>query len=93
MKWTFPRKGYGRIYVEKLEDIDKVKLIIKDIDEYEFENYFNDDIIAVFEGRIETTYTHKFDSVDLSLLIERCWQQGIKMFCVVGRREHEYYRE
>ena len=29
----FPHKGYGRIYVEKEEDIQKVKDIIKEMDE------------------------------------------------------------
>lgn len=80
----FPRKGYGRIYVEKQEDVQKVKDIIKNMDEFEYD-YLPDNLIAVFEGKIETVYTHKFCDLDIGLLMEKCWQNGIKMFCVEGR--------
>ena len=86
-----PRKGYGKIYVEKAEDIEKVKDIIKEMDEYEFTHYLPEDLIAVFEDKINTTYTHKFDSLDLGVLMENCWKQGIKMFCVDGRYGRAIY--
>jgi len=83
----FPTKGYGRIYVEKQEDIQKVKDIIKEMDEFEFE-YLPKDLITVFKDKVTTTYTHKFDDLDISVLMEKCWQQGIKMFCVNGGRDN-----
>ena len=79
----FPHKGYGRIYVDKQEDIQSVKDIIKEMDEFEYE-YLPDDLIAVFEAKIVTTYTHKFDDLDISAFMEKCWQQGIKMFCITS---------
>ena len=82
----FPHKGYGRIYVEKEEDIQKVKDIIKEMDEFEFE-YLPKDLITVFKDKIVTTFTGKFDDLDISILMEKCWQQGIKMFCVDGGTE------
>lgn len=36
---TFDYKGYGRIFVEKEEDIQKAKDKIKEIDDFEYE-YF-----------------------------------------------------
>ncbi len=44
---TFPRKGYGKIFVEKEEDIKKVEDIIKAMDEYEFD-YMPENMISVF---------------------------------------------
>lgn len=95
MPYTFPRKGYGRIFVEKAEDIPKVKEIIRQMDEYEYE-YLPEKLIAVFEPKVETfmdnskhlwldkAYTHKFDSLNLNEFQYRCWAAGIKVFCCVG---------
>jgi len=87
---NFPRKEYGRIYVEKKEDVQKVKDIIKEMDEFEF-GYLPKNMIAVFEGQVDTTYTHKFCDLDIGLLMEKCWQQGIKMFCVNGQYGTGFY--
>lgn len=92
---TFERKGYGRIFVEKEEDIPKVREIIRKMDEYEYEHYLPSDLITVFNPdvheyvhdkskkfiHVNLTYTHKFDSLDLNELTMRCWMAGIKMFC------------
>lgn len=101
----FPRKGYGRISVEKEEDIEKVKDIIRKMDEFEFE-YLPNELIAVFDSNIKTfpqenpkdhlwldmKYTHKFDSLNLNELQFRCWAEGIKIFCCVGGlQEYECY--
>lgn len=76
----FSRKGYGRIFVEKEEDINKVKDIIKEIDEYEF-SYLPDGFIAVFnENNMHAVYTHKFCDLDIQLLCRVCWERGIHMF-------------
>ena len=101
----FPRKGYGRIFVEKEEDIEKVKDIIRKMDEFEFE-YLPNELIAVFDSNIKTfpqenpkdhlwldmKYTHKFDSLNLNELQFRCWAEGIKIFCCIGGlQEYECY--
>ena len=93
----FPRKGYGRIFVEKEEDIGKVKEIIRKMDEFEY-SYLPEKLITVFSPNIKTfpadnpkdhlwldfEYTHKFDSLDLNELQFRCWAAGIKIFCVMN---------
>ena len=101
----FPRKGYGRIFVEKEEDIEKVKDVIRKMDEFEFE-YLPNDLIAVCDSNIRTfpnenpkdhlwldmKYTHKFDCLNLNELQFRCWAAGIKVFCVMdGSKDYECY--
>lgn len=80
-KSTMPRKGYGRIFVEKEEDIEKVKEVIQEMDDYEY-NYLPEKLIAVFEGKKEVIYTHKFCDLDLNDLMINCWNKGIKVFYI-----------
>ena len=104
---TFPRKGYGRIFVEKEEDIPLVEEIIRKMDEYEYD-YLPEKLITVFNPVIKTfnnmlnepkdhlwldmSYTHKFDSLNLNELQFRCWAAGIKIFCCMdGVQEYECY--
>lgn len=103
MSNTFPRKAYGRIFVEKEEDIDKVKEIIRKMDEFEY-GYLTNDLITVFSPTIrrfpdpdpkdhlwlDMAYTHKFDSLNLNELQFRCWAAGIKVFCCMN---HNGYNE
>lgn len=82
---NFDRKGYGRIFVQKEEDIQKVKDIIKGMDEFEYE-YLPDDLIAVFsKENMDAVYTHKFDDLDTNELTRKCWERGIYMFCWFGK--------
>lgn len=101
---TFPRKQYGRIFVEKEEDIEAVKEIIRKMDEFEYD-YLPKDLITVFNPNIKSfpkenpkdhfwvdmQYTHKFDSLDLNELQFRCWAAGVKIFCCMGHEEYECY--
>ena len=48
----FPRKGYGRIFVEKESDILVVKEIIRKMDEFEYD-YLPEGLIAVFNPNIK----------------------------------------
>lgn len=92
---TLPRKGYGRILVQKEEDIQKVKDIIKEMDDFEYD-YLPDDMIAVFKTNdVKTVYTHKFDSLDLNELQIRCWEQNIPIMIIKGLIETDYgnYKE
>jgi hypothetical protein len=81
-KRGMPHKGWGRIYVEKKEDVAKVKRIIKSMDEFEYE-YLPEDLIAVFEGKLQVAYTHKFTDIDINKLMFECWKQGIKCFYII----------
>lgn len=85
---TLPHKGYGRIYVENVEDIPKVKDIIKEMDEYEF-RYMPQDLIAPFRSYPAVVYTHKFNDLDMDALTATCWDRGIRIwvFCA-GRVEY-----
>ena len=81
----FDRKAYGRIFVQKEEDIEKVKSIIKEMDEFEF-GYLPEDFITVFsEKNMKAKYTHKFCDLDTQELTKRCWERGIYMFCWYGK--------
>lgn len=101
---TFPRKLYGAIFVENEEDIQKVKDIIKAMDDFEYE-YLPSELIKVFNPNerifedgskhyyIPLCYTHKFDSLDLNELQARCWMAGIHMFCMMDSKEDVWIDE
>ena len=81
----FARKGYGRIFVEKEEDIDKLKEVIKEIDEYEYD-YLPEKLITVFsEENYESTYVHKFCDLDMGKVLKEAWSRGIHCFVVFGK--------
>lgn len=93
---TFSRKGYGRFFVETKEDIEKVKSIMREIDEDEFEcyypsgNYFgggeDKELITTFSPEnFKSVYIGKFDDMDMGLVMKKAWEQGIKCFCVFGK--------
>jgi hypothetical protein len=83
---TFTKKGYGRIFVEKEEDISAIKDIINEIDPYEYKYYFNDDLITVFSNdNFESVYTHKFSDMNMTKVLHKAWERGIKCFCVFGK--------
>ena len=81
MKKTFTRKGYGRIYVRKQNEISIVKEEIKKIDEFEFE-YLPDYFITTFSNYPYLKYTHKFDDIDINKLTAKCWKKGVFIFCL-----------
>lgn len=96
---TFPRKQYGRIFVEKESDIEAVKQIIKQIDRTEYGYIPSDDFITVFRTKehifsdgikhysIALKYTSKFDDLDLNKLQTMCWMNGIHVFCVMAHED------
>ena len=82
----FSRKGYGRIFVEKEEDIPKLKQIMYELNEDEMNGYFFDNIITIFNPEnYKAVYTHKFDDMDFTEVLNRAWQAGIKCFVVFGK--------
>lgn len=80
MKRSFTRKGYGRIFVDKEENIEFVKNMIREIDEYEFD-YLPDNFIAPFSEYPTLGYVHKFDDIDINLLTAKCFKEGVYVFC------------
>lgn len=83
---TFYKRTQGRIYVDKEENIDKVKEIIKKIDEYEA-TYLPNDLITTFEEDAPTLVNvHKFDGIDMEILIPLCWKQGIYIYALGENR-------
>lgn len=85
---TLTRKGYGRIYVDNAENIEKVKDIIKHMDEFEFD-YLPKDLIAVHTEFPKVVYTHKFCDLDMDKLTAKCWQNGVKIW-VFDAGNNEY---
>lgn len=84
-RMNFPHKSYGRIFVEKEEDIQKLREIIKEIDEFEY-SYLPSDLITVFSDKhMHSVYTHKFDDMNMTEVMYRAWSKGIKCFCVFGK--------
>ncbi len=85
---TLTRKGYGRIYVLKAADVESVRHIIKELDEFEFD-YLPDRLVATFSEYPALCYTHKFDGLDMNLLTAVCWKRDIPIWvCDNGTQEH-----
>lgn len=77
---TFTQKGWGRIYVAKEEDVTRVCDIIKEIDSFEW-IYMHDFLVAPFSEYPILCNVQEFD-VDLTLLMAKCWEEGIYVFCL-----------
>ena len=94
-RMLFESKGYGRIFVSKEEDIEKVENIMKEIDEYEFNNYYptgnylggnNERLVTVFsKENCKSIYIEKFDDMDIGEVLKRAWSQDIYCFVVFGK--------
>ena len=76
----FDTRSYGRIYVARRDDIEKVQAIIKELDAFEYE-YLPTNFIAHFEEYPKVCYTHKFDALNLDKLQATCWDRGILIWC------------
>ena len=71
LEMTFSRKGYGRIFVEKEEDIEKVEDIMNEIDGLEFDWYYptgnymggkNERLVTVYsKENYKSIYIGKYD--------------------------------
>lgn len=83
-------KGYGRIYVSNKKDIERVKEIIKKIDEFEY-HYIPEDFIAEFSEFPNLKYTHKFSDLDLDVLEAMCFINNIKIF-ILDNGNQEFVR-
>jgi len=84
---TLSHKGYGRIYVDNIDNIPKVEEIIKETDDYEYEYYFHKEILAVCTEYPKVVYTHKFCDMDMDKLTAKCWAKGIHIWVFDARHE------
>lgn len=76
-KRTLTRKGHSRLYVEHAADTDKVLLLIKEKDEFEF-GYLPEGWVAEADTYPHTVYTGKFDDMDMDELVAELWALGVK---------------
>ena len=89
---TLTHKGYARIYVKDEKDIEKVKSIISEMDDFEYA-YLPDDMITVYSEYPKTVYTHKFSDLDMDALTNECWKKGIYIWIYdegVSDNRHAY---
>lgn len=83
---TLSHKNYGAIYVNDPEDIEKVKGIIKEMDEFEY-GYLPKDLIKPFSEYPDVCYTQKFSDLDMDDLTAICWSRGIMIWVFNARCE------
>lgn len=78
----FQRKTYGRIFVQKQEDVAEVEQTIREVDEFEF-GYMPKNLIVVYDpiGPNLLTYLHKFEMSKIALT-QACLKKGIWIWCV-----------
>jgi hypothetical protein len=81
IEWHY--KGLGRIYVSKEGDIKRVEKILKELDPAEWEMYAPEEIIAVWTGKHDLIYVHKFEP-NLEALAMRCLEEGIPVWWSSG---------
>lgn len=79
-------KHQARIYTDKQENIEKIKEVIKEIDDFEA-GYIPKDLIAVFDGKIEYVYNGKFYDIDMDEVMKKCWAKGIHAFYCIEQKE------
>ena len=82
----FISKSWGRIFVADASKIADVEAIAKELDEFE-NSYLPTGFIAAWGGDIgAVTYGHKFE-IDIDALTEKCWNAGIWIACVTGKKD------
>ena len=84
---TLSRKDYAAIYVNNLIDIQKVRDIIQEMDEFEFE-YLPDELIKPFSEYPSVSYTYKFYDLDMDALTAICWSRGIFIWVFNAKEQY-----
>lgn len=84
----FTHKGYGRIYCETPDDVQRVHAVIKEMDGYEF-GYMPTELVAPFSDYPRVVYVHKFSDLDMDAVTATCWSRGIRVWVFdSGRTEY-----
>lgn len=81
----FTYKGYGRIYVQNAEDIQKVEQILHEKDQFEFEDYYPGNLVTTLDRYPSVIYIGKF-TLNFDLEAE-CKKQNIPIFIFDSGRE------
>lgn len=94
-KMLFNRKGYGRIFVEKEDDVTALENIMREIDPYEFDGYYptgnysggsGQRLVTTFSDKnFHSIYVGKFDDMDMTQVLKAAWDKGIHCFAVFGK--------
>ncbi len=87
---SFCRKTWGRIFIQKEEHHILVHNILREIDEYEYDQYKPDELVAVYRPGEENklVYLHKFE-MDKIAIMRACLAKGIWVWCVDGFKEFD----
>lgn len=90
-EYNWEQKSNGGIFVEKESHMKIAKAILKAMDESEYDGYFSDGIIQVYDtdGSNFIPYNHKFD-FDVDDFIRRCNESGFDVL-VVSKYGHDEY--
>ena len=88
----FERKRYWAIYVDKKENINRVKEIIKLVDKYEY-NYMPKDLLKTMDEFWSVSYVHKFTDVDMDVVSKICFDEGIFILCIGSYDEYWFSKE
>lgn len=74
---SFPYKGLGRIFVRTKSEVAKVEKLIEQLDPIEYEGYYPEGLVTVFENMyFDVIPLGKFE-VDLYKLYQLCLTKGI----------------
>jgi len=86
---TLTHKGYGRIYVQKPEDIAVVEQIMEEIDPQEFEGYYPEGLVTTFDQYPEVIYTGKYSDINMDVVTAIAWSRGVPVFVLdTGRNDY-----
>lgn len=85
---TFNNGAEGRIYTDTQENVERIKQIIKNIDEFEYP-YLPDDFVAVWRdgADIDLIPNWKFYGLDLQKIEKECTFKNIPCGCFIGKYE------
>lgn len=94
-----PRKSHARIFTTSPENVEKIKFIMKEMDEFEYD-YFPEDLITYskpfmakigdkYYYKIPLAYTGKFDEMDMNELSIRCMMEDIPIYIWYGNSMEE----
>lgn len=95
----FSRKTHARIFTDSSENVEKIKSIMKEMDEFEYD-YFPEDLITYSKPfmakindrnyyKIPLVYIGKFDEMDMNELSIRCMMENIPIYIWYGNSRDE----
>jgi len=80
-------KGYSRIFVHDLDDVQRVYNILNEIDKDEMECYAPKNLVSVYDKSEPLVYNGKFD-LDWTVFYRKCVISGIPVFVISSYEEN-----